>query len=155
MKQILVVYHSQERGNTRKMAELVADGCRGVEGVEVEAVNANEARVDMGAAEAADAYAIGSPDYFSYVAGGIKQFFDDLLIAKNQGRSVGGKPCVLFLTHGGGGKAVDSLERLANSLKLVKAADTLSCKGAPEAKADVDKSTGLGRALAEQIVKAK
>ena len=34
MGTILVVYHSQQRGNTRKMAELVAEGCRAVPGVD-------------------------------------------------------------------------------------------------------------------------
>ena len=118
-------------------------------------INVNEQRVDMDVAEAADAYALGSPDYFSYVAGGLKQFFDDILIAKNAGKKTAEKPCVLFLTHGGGGKAVESLERLANSQKLVKAAETLSIKGAPEAKRDVEKSIALGKALAEHVVGAK
>ena len=43
MKRILVVYHSQEKGNTRKMADLVAQGCRSVPGVETELVNVNAA----------------------------------------------------------------------------------------------------------------
>ena len=71
MKRILIVYHSQEKGNTRKMAELVAEGCRQVSGVEVELVNVNERRVSMDAAEQADGYALGCPDYFSYMAGGL------------------------------------------------------------------------------------
>ena len=107
-------------------------GSAGISVDEVELINVNEQRADMDAVEQAAGYAIGSPDYFSYVAGGIKQFFDDVLIAKNAGKQTGGKPCVLFLTHGGGGKAVDSLERLAGSQKLVQVAETLSCKGAPE-----------------------
>ena len=73
MKTILVVYHSQEKGNTHRMAELVAQGCREVEGVDVRMINVNEQRVDMDAAEQADAYALGSPDYFSYVAGNLDQ----------------------------------------------------------------------------------
>ena len=81
MKRILIVYHSQEKGNTRKMAELVAAGCRQVKGVEVELVNTNDTRVSLDAAEAADAYALGSPDYYSYMAGGLKMFFDDLCLA--------------------------------------------------------------------------
>ena len=35
MKKVLVVYHSQYKGNTRQMAELVAQGCREVKEVEV------------------------------------------------------------------------------------------------------------------------
>ncbi len=150
MSKILVVYHSQQRGNTRKMAELVAEGCRQVEGVEVEMVSVNEERVDMDAAEAADAYALGSPDYFSYVAGGLKQFFDDIYIANQAGRGVAGKPCVLFLTHGGGGRAIDSLEKLAKAMKLEPVAPSLSCQGAPSGEA-AEQAVALGKALAQEI----
>ena len=54
MKHILIVYHSQEKGNTHRMAELVAEGCRQVAGVEVEMVNVNERRVDMAVAAEGD-----------------------------------------------------------------------------------------------------
>ena len=149
-KRILIVYHSQEKGNTRKMAELIAKGCRQVAGVEVSLVNVNEERVDMEAAEQADALALGSPDYFSYMAGGLKQFFDDLCLADWAGRAVKGKPCVAFLTHGGGGSAIASIEKLSASMKLEPAAPSLVCRGAPEGDM-ADQSVELGKTLAEHI----
>ena len=155
MKKILIVYHSQEKGNTRRMAELVADGCRAVKGIAVELIDVNERRVDIAAVEAADALALGSPDYFSYVAGGLKQFFDDLKLAEWAGRKVTDKPYVGFVTHGGGGKAVESLEKLAKSCKLAKVADSVLCKAAPEQKEDMDKAVALGAALARHVVEAK
>ncbi|HUT32348.1 MAG TPA: NAD(P)H-dependent oxidoreductase [Planctomycetota bacterium] len=150
MKRILVVYHSQEKGNTRAMAELVAEGCRQVEGVEVALVNVNEERVDIAAAEQADGYALGSPDYFSYMAGGLKQFFDDLCLADWGGKKVKGKPYVAFLTHGGGGSAIASIEKLAKAMKLEPAAPSIVCKGAPAGEA-VEQSRQLGKALAERV----
>jgi len=150
MKRILIVYHSQEKGNTRKMAELVAEGCRQVEGVEVSLVNVNEERVDMGAAEQADGYALGSPDYFSYMAGGLKQFFDDLCLADWGGKKVKGKPYVAFLTHGGGGSAIASIEKLAKAMELGPAAPSVVCKGAPAGDA-IEQSRRLGKALAERV----
>jgi len=150
MKRILIVYHSQEKGNTRRMAELVAQGCLQVDGVEVSLVNVNEQRADMDAAEQADGYALGSPDYYSYMAGGLKQFFDDLCIASWAKRRVTGKPYVAFLTHGGGGKAIDSIESLAKAMKLEPAAPSVVCQGAPSGPA-VDQSIALGRALAERV----
>jgi len=150
MKRILVVYHTQEKGNTGRMAELVAEGCRQIPNVEVELVDVNKKRVDMAKAEAADGYALGSPDYFSYVAGGLKQFFDDLLIAARAGRKVNKKPCVAFLTHGGGGKAIESIEKLAKACELELVAPSLSCKGAPAGE-DAKKSVALGKALAERV----
>jgi len=150
MKRILIVYHSQEKGNTRKMAELVAKGCRQVKGVEVELVNVNEDRVDMDAAERADGLALGSPDYFSYMAGGLKQFFDDLCLADWGGRKVKGKPYVAFLTHGGGGSAIASIEKLAVAMKLQQVAPSVVCKGAPSGEA-AEQSIALGKALAENL----
>ena len=150
MKRILIVYHSQEKGNTRKMAELVAKGCRSVGGVEVELVNVNESRVDVAAAERADGYALGSPDYFTYMAGGLKQFFDDLCLASWAGRKVKGKPYVAFLTHGGGGGAIESVEKLAKAMELVQVAPSVVSKGAP-AGALVEKSVELGKALAGHV----
>ena len=150
MKRILIVYHSQEKGNTRKMAELVAEGCRQVEGVEVSLVNVNEGRVDMGAAEQADGYALGSPDYFSYMAGGLKQFFDDLCLADWGGKKVKGKPYVAFLTHGGGGSAIASIEKLAKAMELGPAAPSVVCKGAPAGDA-IEQSRRLGKALAGRV----
>jgi len=150
MKKILVVYHSQQAGNTRKMAELVAEGARRVAGVEVQVVNVNETRVDIDAVEAADAYALGSPDYFSYIAGGLKQFFDDVYIAHHAGRKVQGKPCALFLTHGGGGAAVQSLESLAKAVALKPVADLLASKGAPSGPVE-QQSRQLGEKLAEHL----
>ena len=150
MKRILVVYHSQEKGNTRKMAELVAEGCRQVGGVEVTLVNVNEERADMAAAEQADGYALGSPDYFSYMAGGLKQFFDDLCLADWGGKKVKGKPYVAFLTHGGGGSAIASIEKLAKAMKLDPAAPSVVCKGAPAGEA-AEQSIALGKALAERV----
>ena len=149
MKRILIVYHSQEKGNTRKMAELVAKGCRQVKGVEATLVNVNEERVDMGAAEQADGYALGSPDYFSYMAGGLKQFFDDLCLADWGGKKVKGKPYVAFLTHGGGGSGIASIEKLAKAMKLEPAAPSVVCKGAPAGET-AEQSIALGKALAER-----
>jgi multimeric flavodoxin WrbA len=151
MKRILVVYHSQEKGNTQKMAELVAQGCSQVEGVEATVVNVNERRVTMDEAESADGYAIGSPDYFSYVAGNVKQFFDDILLASWQGRKTIEKPWVGFITHGGGGAAVQSLDKLATSCKLEQIAPTVACKGAPESQEDVAAAVDLGTRLARHL----
>ncbi len=150
MKHIMVIYHSQQYGNTRKMAELVAEGCREVPGVQVTMVNVNEQRVDMEALAACDAVALGSPDYFSYVAGGLKQFFDDAWIARRAGKSTAGKPYVAFMSHGGGGRAIASLEKLAQSMQYTAVAPAVLCQGAPSGDR-IQACRALGRALAERI----
>jgi multimeric flavodoxin WrbA len=137
----MVMYHSGT-GNTRKLAELVADGARSVKGTEVKLVAAGE--LNLAEAAKADGYAIGSPDYFSYVAGEVKAFFDKIL---NDGRFTG-KPYVGFGTHGGGGKVLGVLETLADHCKLKKVKPGMMTKGAPAGK-DADPARALGQALAQ------
>lgn len=152
MKQIMVIYHSQQFGNTKALAELVAEGCRQVSGVQVTMVNTNEERVDIETFAACDGVALGSPDYFSYIAGGLKQFFDDAWIARRAGKPTGDKPCVLFMTHGGGGRAIESLQRLSNSMKYTPIAEPLLCQRAPSGPT-IEAARALGRALAEYITR--
>jgi len=150
MKKVLVVYHSQYKGNTKQMAELVARGCGEAPEVEVKLINVNEARVDMAELEACDGLALGTPDYFTYMAGGLKQFFDDAKIAEYEGRQVTGKPYVAFVTHGGGGGAIDSVEKCAVSMKFEKVADSAVVRDAPSGD-DVELSVALGRALGRRV----
>ena len=108
MKKVLVIYHSQQFGNTKILAEALADGVREA-GADVELINTNERRVTMKEFLSADAVALGTPDYFSYVAGTIKTLFDDIYLWDKAGELVKGKPAVLFLSHGGGGRVREPL----------------------------------------------
>lgn len=112
MGKILLIYHSQQYGNTKILAEALAEGAR-EQGAEVSLINTNERRVTLGEFSAADAVAIGSPDYFSYVAGTIKTFFDNIYQWDKAGEQVTGKPAVIFYTHGSGGRVKGPLEQLA------------------------------------------
>lgn len=148
-KQVMVVYHSQEFGNTAKLAELVAQGVRDAGDIDVVMVNTNAVqRVDMRALAACDGVAIGSPDYASYVAGTIKQLFDDIYVAGKGGLSIKGKPCVLFMTHGGGGRGIAALKALARHFRLV--AEPFMCQGAPEA--GCPGAIALGHALVSAVL---
>jgi multimeric flavodoxin WrbA len=111
MGKIIVIYHSQQYGNTKILAEALADGAREA-GAEVSLINTNERRVTLEEFLSTDAVAIGTPDYFSYVAGTIKTFFDDMYLWDQSGKSVKGKPAVLFFSCGGGGKVKQPFESL-------------------------------------------
>ena len=111
MGKIIVIYHSQQYGNTKILAEALAEGVREA-GVEVNLINTNERRVTLEEFLATDAVAIGTPDYFSYVAGTIKTFFDDIYLWDQSGKPVKGKPAVLFFSCGGGGKVKGPFESL-------------------------------------------
>jgi multimeric flavodoxin WrbA len=112
MGKILVIYHSQQYGNTKILAEAVAEGAREA-GVEVNLINTNERRVALEEFLATEAVAIGTPDYFSYVAGTIKTFFDDMYLWDQSGKPVKGKLAALFFSCGGGGKVKQPFESLA------------------------------------------
>ena len=70
MAKILVLYHSQQFGNTHAMAEAVAEGAKSA-GAEVLMLNTNDERLDIETYRSVDAAAFGSPDYYHYIAGGL------------------------------------------------------------------------------------
>lgn len=132
MSKILIVYCSMS-GNTKAAAEAIAAGAKKA-GAQVTIKTGTEAQskdlLDC------DAVALGSYDAFSYMGGGLKDFLDRVYYpTKGQ---VTDKPYAAFLTHGGGGRAIQSIESLANSFKLKKVAESVSIKGRPEGKAIAD-----------------
>jgi flavorubredoxin len=109
---VLVLYHSQEFGNTDKMARAVAEGAEAA-GAQVTLYNADEGRFDVEQYRTFDAVAFGTPDYYSYIAGTLKTFLDDWFIAKNNDAArMLDKPIALFYSHGGGGAVRRPFEHL-------------------------------------------
>jgi multimeric flavodoxin WrbA len=100
MTKALVLFHSQAFGNTAPMAEAVAEGLREA-GCEVDLFNTNDGRYDVTHFPQYDCAAFGSPDYYSYVAGNLKQFMDDHYIAnvRKGMQELKDKPYVLFYSH--------------------------------------------------------
>ncbi|MGQ9662205.1 MAG: flavodoxin family protein [Kiritimatiellia bacterium] len=142
MSTVLIVYHSLS-GNTKAAAEAVADGARKA-GAKVVLKDGLEAGTEdlLGC----DALAVGSPDYFSYMAGAVKDFFDRTFYP-TQGQ-VTGKPCGIFVTHGGGGKAVESLKRICTSFKFNLISAPVLVENRPN-QAAIEKLKALGKMLAQ------
>ena len=107
MTKALVLYHSQQYGNTKKMAEAVAEGLRS-EGCDVTLHNSNDSRFPITEYPSFDCVAFGTPDYFSYIAGTLKTFMDDWFLHRND-PGYQGKPYVVFYSHGGGGRVKEAL----------------------------------------------
>jgi flavorubredoxin len=141
MSKVLVVYCSMS-GNTQAAAELVAQGAKAAGAVVV-----LKTGLEAQAADLLDctAVALGSYDAFSYMGGGLKDFLDRAFYP-TQGQ-VTSKPYAAFVTHGGGGKAAASIESVAQSFKLKKAAEPVLAKGRPEGAA-VEALRALGAKLA-------
>jgi flavodoxin len=142
MARILIVYFSQT-GNTRKMAELVAKGAAESGDHDVTLVEVRE--FDLDTLPSFDAFALGSPDYYTYMAGEMKTLFDRSLARVPD---LKGKPFVSFVSHGGGGGAIESLQKLGAAIGLRSVCDGLTCEGAP-AKQSAEACVKLGLTLAE------
>jgi flavorubredoxin len=149
MESILVLYHSQEYGNTAAMAAAVGEGARAA-GAEVTLVNTNEQRLDVEQYRRFDAVAFGSPDYFSYIAGGLKVFLDDWYIARKSNRQgLENKPYGLFYSHGGGGRVRGPLRELFSRMGSQVGA-TVESYGRPNDTA-LKACRELGRQLANTL----
>jgi len=143
MAKLLIVYHSQS-GNTEAMAKAVYEG----------ALSSGATASLKKAAEATsndlldcDAVAFGTPNYFSYMAGLLKDFFDRSLHAV-EGK-VDNKPYTAVSSHGGGGRqALDSIDRICHGLKLKKAFEGVVATGKPSPEV-LEKCKELGRKLAQ------
>jgi len=72
MLKVLIIYYSRS-GNTKNMAELIAEGVKAEKEVEVKAVQ--ETRVEE--LIKADGIVIGSPTYYGTMASEVKKFIDD------------------------------------------------------------------------------
>jgi len=93
--EVLVLFCSRG-GRTQALANAIAEGTRSVEGA-----SAAVKRVDFATVNdfiSCDAVAFGSPNYFSYMAGLMKDFFDKALSIRE---SVTGKPATAFTSGGG------------------------------------------------------
>jgi len=148
----LVLYHSQEFGNTQEMAEAVAQGLREA-GCETKMFNTNEGRFDMTEFPQYDCVAFGSPDYFSYVAGGLKTFMDDHYIhdVRKGLKNLKGKPYALFYSHGGGGRVKEAMMSLFKRVGTL-VGEPVGSHGKPSPQV-LEKCRALGRELAKVVSK--
>jgi len=129
-KTIYILYYSGS-GNTKAIAEKIVEKFSEIKDKSVEIIvkNAKEFIIKDDAVKElknASAFVIGSPDYYSYPAGYIKQFFDDIFHVRNQ---LTGRPAFGFLSHGGGGRATKPLESLLKSIKLNVISPIISVRG--------------------------
>lgn len=124
--EVLVLYYSRS-GRTEALAKAVAEGVD-----TVDTASAKIKRVDYATVDdfiSCDAVAFGSPNYFSYMAGLMKDFFDRALSIREK---VTGKPAAAFTSGGGSSSsALLTLERMISSFRLQKVAEGIVSSGTP------------------------
>jgi len=148
VEKVLVIYHSQQFGDTKGLAEALAEGVRDA-GVKAEIISTNERRVALDEFLAADGVALGTPDYFSYLAGTMKTFFDDMYLWDKSGESVKGKPAALFFSHGGGGRVREPFDVLAGKF-FDQVGETVESRR-PTGDEAKQKCRALGKELARKL----
>ena len=145
MCKILIVYHSQT-GHTRKMAENVARGAASIEGVTVSLKKAGEATLED--LLECDGLVIGSPEYFGYMSGMIKDFFDRTYNEAQGKKEIFKKPYVAFISAGNDGTgALNAIERICIGYQFKKVYEPVLAKGEID-RETLTKCQELGKTIA-------
>ena len=153
---VLILYYSKG-GNTRKLAEAIAEGAGQVNGVK--AVLRQTRDVTKDDFVAADGLIIGSPVYFGTMAAQLKQVLDDFVGVR---RKMENKIGAVFTTAGdaSGGKETTMMSIIQAMLiyGMIIVGDPMSatghygtsCVGAPDA-ATLENGGKLGRRVSEIV----
>jgi NAD(P)H dehydrogenase (quinone) len=153
---VLILYYSKG-GNTRKLAEAIAEGVRQVDGVEAVLRHTRDVRKDDFVA--ADGLIVGSPVYFGTMAAPLKQILDEFVGIR---RKMENKIGAAFSTSGdaSGGKETTMMSIIQALLiyGMIIVGDPMSatghygtaCAGAPDAETR-ENGRKLGRRVAELV----
>jgi NAD(P)H dehydrogenase (quinone) len=153
---ILILYYSKG-GNTRKLAEAIAEGVGQVDGLE--AVLRHTRDMNKDDFVSADGLIVGSPVYFGTMAAQLKQVLDGFVGVR---RKMENKIGAAFSTSGAasGGKETTMMSIIQALLiyGMIIVGDPMSatghygtaCTGAPEA-ADRENGRKMGRRVAELV----
>ncbi len=158
--QILVLYYSKG-GNTRRLAEAIAEGVNSVEGVTVN-LKTTKSVTKEDFIESAGIIA-GSPVYFGSMAAELKKVFDDFVSVRKQMED---KVGAAFTTSGDptGGKETTliSIIQCMMIYGMIIAGDPMSatghygtaCVGIPDTDT-IENAKKLGQRVAELVIKLK
>ena len=153
---VLILYYSKG-GNTRRLAEAIAEGVSQIDGVEAVLRHAIEVTKDDFVA--ADGLVVGSPVYFGTMAAPLKQVLDEFVGVR---RKMENKVGAAFATSGdpSGGKETTIMSIIAALLiyGMIIVGDPMSatghygtaCAGAPDA-TDRENGRKLGRRVAALV----
>lgn len=156
--QVLVLYFSKG-GNTRKLAQAIAEGVDGVEGAK--AVLRNTAEVSKDDFVDSAGVIAGSPVYFGVMAAELKKIFDEFVgVRKKMENKVGAAFATSGDATGGKETTMMSIIQVLLIYGMVIAGDPMSatghygvgCVGAPDEKAR-ENGMKLGRRVAELALK--
>jgi len=142
---ILIIYHSQS-GNTRKMAQKAAEGVQSMDGVDASLKNAWEATLDD--LLSCHGLIIASPEYFGYMAGMVKDFFDRTYTEARGKKEIFKKPYAVLISAGNDGAgALTHIERICLGYQFKKILAPVMVKGTVDREI-LDQCEELGKTIA-------
>jgi NAD(P)H dehydrogenase (quinone) len=149
---VLVLYYSKT-GNTRKLAELVAEGVETVPGVDVLIKSTQEVtKEDFANASGVIA---GSPVYFGVMAADLKRVFDEFVVVRKQMENkVGAAFASSAFWAGGNETTLISIIQCLIIYGMVVVGDPIAASGhygATSLGAPDEKSAGIARKLGERV----
>ncbi len=110
------------------MAQKVSEGARSIEDVAVFLKTASEATLED--LLACDGLAIGSPEYFGYMSGMVKDFFDRTYNEARGRKEIFKKPYAAFISAGNDGTgALNHIERICLGYQFKKVLVPVIAKG--------------------------
>lgn len=143
---LLIIYHSQS-GNTERLARAVEEGAWSVAGVRTRLVRASVASEQE--LKESRAVVFCSPEYFGYMSGAVKDFFDRTY--ENVQEQVTGKSYALVICAGNDGSgARTSIERIITGLRMRRVQEPIVSRGDVSAPM-LEKCRELGQILAAGI----
>lgn len=140
---LLIVYHSQS-GRTERLAREIEAGARRVESIAVEITRPRQVTVED--LRDCRVLVICSPEYFGYMAGGIKDLFDRTYeLARDH--TIGKSYAVVISAGNDGTGALQSIERIILGYRMRKVQEPIIVRG-PITPEDLVRCRELGETLA-------
>ncbi|TVR76654.1 MAG: flavodoxin [Chitinophagaceae bacterium] len=146
-KRLLILYHSQQ-GHTEKLAKACREGALMEKGVDVQLKRAFE--VELKDIEEADGLIIATPEYFGYMSGAVKDFFDRTYYPSRE-KELQLPYCLLICCENDGSGAKRHIETIASGYILRKALETLIIRE-HELKDRINEAKELGQTFAAGLV---
>ena len=115
LKYYIVILYYSKGNNSKMLAKRIYDIFREFIPNDFTISMMDATTMDIAKLQKADGLIIGSPDYFGYVSGYIKIFFDEMYPNRSDFK---GRPVIGFITHGGKGNAQKTLLQLLDSMQF-------------------------------------
>jgi multimeric flavodoxin WrbA len=127
MADILIIYHSQT-GTTEKLAKAVARGVSQTANARAYLKKAQDTVADD--LRSCSAFVICSPEYFGYMAGAVKDFFDRTYEELKDDATAYKKPFSIVISAGNDGSfAVSHIQRICKGYRFREVQKPIVCKG--------------------------